>query len=392
MSKATKSAAGSLIGTWSTPIQLTGDDGYYINYIFKRAASIPSTPTGNEASWTSQGWSDVPPAADGNVLWMSKAPHDLRTEEPIDVWSTPIQFEGSSIHIQYSVDGATSWHDTFTTGDTYMRQRVGTGSYSGAIRIVGEDGDYVEYIFKRATSTPSTPTGNMTPTGWYDAPPTGSNPLWMSKGSFDNTDILIGTWSTPVRLDGPGVRVEYSVNGSTSWHSTFTSGDIYMRQSVDDGATWTGAIQIVGEEGAGLEVEYSVDGSTSWHTTFTSGDIYMRQRVQGSSTWSAAIRIVGETGATGPAGPAGPGGSGSFTLTITASSAPDYVANSTAGTYSPGDVVALIADPSPSGGWGSATFLHWTAGWPDYDFIQSPGSASTYVLMNKDISVIADYI
>lgn len=298
MSKATKSGAGALIGAWSTPVQLTGDDGYYINYIFKRAETVPATPTGNEASWSAAGWSDIPPAADGNPLWMSKAPHDLRSEEPVALWSTPVQLEGSSIQIQYSVNGSSGWHDTFSGGDMYMRQRVGTGAWSGAIRIAGEDGDYVELIFKRQSTAPTTPTGNA-PAGWSDAPPAGTDPLWMSKGVFNHLDELQGTWSSPARLDGQGIRVEYSVNGSTSWHSTFAAGDKFMRQSVDEGSTWSAAIQIVGEEGAGLEVEYSVDGASSWHSTFTSGDLYMRQRVQGSVTWSAAMRIIGETGATG---------------------------------------------------------------------------------------------
>ena len=47
---------------------------------------------------------------------------------------------GSSVEIEYSVDGATSWHPTFVDGDKYMRQRIGSGAWSSAIRIVGIDG------------------------------------------------------------------------------------------------------------------------------------------------------------------------------------------------------------------------------------------------------------
>jgi hypothetical protein len=59
---------------------------------------------------------------------------------------------------------------------------------------------------------------------------------------------LIGSWSTPIRITGdkgdvgpkgdnaPEVLVEYSVDGSTSWHSIFNStNDIYMRTSTDGG-------------------------------------------------------------------------------------------------------------------------------------------------------------
>ena len=57
--------------------------------------------------------------------------------------------------------------------------------------------------------------------------------------------------ATVARLrDGGAISVEYSVNGSSSWHSTFTTGDIYMRQSTDGGATWSAAIRIVGADGA----------------------------------------------------------------------------------------------------------------------------------------------
>ena len=49
--------------------------------------------------------------------------------------------------------------------------------------------------------------------------------------------------------DGNGITVQYSVNGTTNWHSTFTSGDIYMQQSTDGGKTWSAAMRIVGEKG-----------------------------------------------------------------------------------------------------------------------------------------------
>jgi hypothetical protein len=45
------------------------------------------------------------------------------------------------------------------------------------------------------------------------------------------------------------VTVQYSVNGSTSWHSTFNSADMFARYSYDGGATWTSAIRIQGVNG-----------------------------------------------------------------------------------------------------------------------------------------------
>lgn len=86
--------------------------------------------------------------------------------------------DGASLEVQYSADG-TNWHSTFASNDIYMRQRVGDGAWSGAIRVVGEageDGDYKDFQFAKNTSTTTAPTS-----GWQDAPPSVSNGeyLWM---------------------------------------------------------------------------------------------------------------------------------------------------------------------------------------------------------------------
>lgn len=118
-------------------------------------------------------------------------------------------------------------------------------------------GDFVDYRFRRLATPPATPTGN-TPANWFDAPPAGTDPLWMITGRKNGSGVLQGVWSTPVRLDGaagsagsPGdsAQVEYSVNGSSGWHGTFTAGDIFMRVRVG-AAAWSAAIRIVGENGA----------------------------------------------------------------------------------------------------------------------------------------------
>lgn len=56
-----------------------------------------------------------------------------------------------------------------------------------------------------------------------------------------------------------------------------------------------------GKDGESLQVRYSSDKS-NWHSTFTSGDVWMQQRVGDKSVWSDAIRIVGEKGAAGADG------------------------------------------------------------------------------------------
>lgn len=59
-----------------------------------------------------------------------------------------------------------------------------------------------------------------------------------------------------------------------------------------------------GEDGYNLKLQYSKDNS-SWHTTFASGDLYMRTSSDNGATWSAGMRIVGEKGDTGAQGPQG---------------------------------------------------------------------------------------
>lgn len=47
---------------------------------------------------------------------------------------------GDSVELQYSVDGLGGWHSIWSSGDAFMRQRVGSGPWSGAMRILGLPG------------------------------------------------------------------------------------------------------------------------------------------------------------------------------------------------------------------------------------------------------------
>lgn len=245
-------------GAWSVvvmhqvadvPVVTGGGGGIYKDFVFKRAATAPATPTGA----TPAGWADAPPAADGNPLWVSVA--DKNPDNSlIGTWSAPVQIEGAGVTVEYSVDGATGWHSTFTTGDLYARHRVGTGAWEGPWKIVGEDGadgaagTYKAFVFKRSATAPATPTGT-TPAGWSDAPPAmDGNPLWTSVADKNADGSLIGAWSAPVQIEGAGITVEYSIDGATGWHDTFAPGDIYARHKVGDGA-WEGPWKIVGEDG-----------------------------------------------------------------------------------------------------------------------------------------------
>ncbi|OFY44013.1 MAG: hypothetical protein A2X18_07750 [Bacteroidetes bacterium GWF2_40_14] len=90
--------------------------------------------------------------------------------------------ELARLFIQYSVDGSTLWHDTFTSGDLYMRQKNGiAGEWSGAIRLVGIPGDPGQngsyYTLEYAIGGLEVPT-----TGWQataPTPTTGSPYVWL---------------------------------------------------------------------------------------------------------------------------------------------------------------------------------------------------------------------
>ena len=146
---------------------------------------------------------------------------------------------GDAIYVEYSVNGSTLWHATFTTGDLFMRQKTGvSGTWSAAMRIVGEkgttgnDGKYTDYQFAKNTSSTVAPT-----TGWQDAPPslsTGEH-LWMREGVVIPPATSPASWSTAVRISGEkgdagvsitGVDVEFAKNTTpataptTGWTTT----------------------------------------------------------------------------------------------------------------------------------------------------------------------------
>ena len=89
--------------------------------------------------------------------------------------------------------------------------------------------------------------------------------------------------TVPLVIDGKNgksVIAQYSVDGSTNWHSTYASADKYMRTSEDGGTTWGGAIQIVGEKGGQTDYQFGISKEkTTGGVTEPPSDI---------STWSDA--------------------------------------------------------------------------------------------------------
>lgn len=183
----------------------------------------------------------------------------------------------------------------------------------------------------------------------------------MSKAYKSASGALVGVWSTPVQLNG--------ADGANGTNGT------------------NGAAGADGDDGDSIYVEYSVDGATSWHSTFTAGDTYMRQKVGAGGTWSSAMRIIGEKGDKGDKGdPGDPGAASTFTLTLNQSGAPFNTCTG-GGTYPAGTLVAIHADSDVSG----RLFDYWSAAWPDSDLVQTASANDTFVLMSKDITLTANY-
>jgi hypothetical protein len=89
-----------------------------------------------------------------------------------------------------------------------------------------------------------------------------------------------------------GLEVQFSVNGSTSWHATQDPADRYY-QFRYPGGEWSSVIAMIvptdGTDAPEVEVEYSADGLTDWHTPPVAGDRYIRFSTDGGATWGDAL-------------------------------------------------------------------------------------------------------
>lgn len=224
---------------WATCVKLVenGSAGLKtaVVELFQRTATStpPTTPAVSDITYdftthaiagTLGSWSTTIPSSGGAYLWVTRATAaSLSNTDTLlsSEWATAAQLaldgadggDGEGVIVEYSVDGATAWHSTFTTGDIFARWKIGTGgTWSDVFKIVGEDGsagDYVDFIFKRANTQPATPTG-ASPAGWSDAPPAADgSPLWASTAQKTAAGALVGAWSTPVQIEGnPGVGIQ----------------------------------------------------------------------------------------------------------------------------------------------------------------------------------------
>lgn len=163
-------------------------------------------------------------------------------------------------------------------------------------------------------------------------PANGTYKVWLAHLAMRGTQLQYS--ATPVSVDitvddtidnatpGDSVYVEYSVDGSTLWHSTFAVGDLYARWKIGVGGAWTDAFRIVGE--AGTDGDYidfifqrsatqpatpTGDNPVGWFDAPPVADGNPLWASTGTKTaagvlvgaWSAPVKIEGDPGATGAA-------------------------------------------------------------------------------------------
>ena len=212
---------------WSRHVAdgIDGKDGTDIEYIytinnnqyFSDDANIP--PTSQTDDYVPTEWSDEPigPNPTYKYEWVSQRRKTGGVGGVGGTWSTfsrPALWSvfaedggaAESLEVEYSVTGTGNWHAIFDPyQDKYMRQRVGTGTWTSAIRIVGEDGQegpYTEYQFSKNTSQDTPPNS-----GWQDGPPSlvEGEYLWMRTRKVVPPNAP-EAWSPAVRLNGkPGL-------------------------------------------------------------------------------------------------------------------------------------------------------------------------------------------
>lgn len=143
-----------------------GAQGRVTGVSFLRSATAPATPTGGTyASPTATGWSDGVPAGTDPLYMTTRIFTSDGAAPQQATWATPqlTSATGQGTKVQFSVDGATAWHDTPSTNDQYMRTGTSTDggaswTYAGAVKIKGEQG-------LQGSQGATGPTGPTGPTG-----------------------------------------------------------------------------------------------------------------------------------------------------------------------------------------------------------------------------------
>lgn len=146
----------------------------------------------------------------------------------------------------------------------------------GAPGDTGAPGNTVVAIYRRSATTPSTPTGNLTPSGWSTSKPApDGTPLWRSDGEISGADgtTLVGVWSAPTIFEAQTVGQAQTTIQIDSQNDTF--GPITRALEPSQTISVTARIRVLLSGSArtqSITTEYRLSGDVSWTTIDSDSD------------------------------------------------------------------------------------------------------------------------
>lgn len=282
-------------GAWSSAVKIVGEDGAagdYIDYIFKRAATQPATPTGT----TPAGWADAPPAADGNPLWASTAQRTA-AGALVGVWSTPARISG---------DDARRVAARSNAGNAFLSSGSGT-SWSPSLIILSRE--LLNGLTTSGTTswsvTAGTFTGSLTVVNGVTGAPAGFGPSAMTSDSvtfrcthteaglnyYDDITIFKARDGVTAYLSNDSISLAATNAGVVTSYSGAT-GVLRVVNGAGDVSTAGSALAftIVGYTGFGSS--YSAPGTSLDGGNITINPITGSYAVSGGVTTAAAQATV----------------------------------------------------------------------------------------------------
>lgn len=142
---------------------------------------------------------------------------------------------------------------------------------------------------------------------------------WNGAGLGFSSTGYDGTYSLAITMDG-SINANFITSGKITAleidSATISGGTININDNfivnADGDVSINGAITW-GAATSPVTVQYSINGSTLWHDTFTAGDTFAKYSYDGGTTYTSAVKIIGTDGAIGPAGTDGSDGVSAYT-------------------------------------------------------------------------------
>ena len=207
---------------------------------------------------------------------------------------------GWEVQLEYSVDGE-SWHTTPTSNDYYVRFSTDEGTTWGTAWYIrgeqGEQGATGETGATGATITSVAIVGTdivFTKSDASTVTLTGAVTTLKGDAGADGTDGATG--ASIISAAFSGSDIVFTKDDA----NTVTLADAVTTLKGDTGAT--GKTGATGDSAPEVVLNYSIDGATLWHETYTEGDLYVRVSTDGESTWSGAMKFIGDDGEAGADG------------------------------------------------------------------------------------------